>query len=507
MGDVDADQLKRLRMERDLYLRLLDLGSLDEIEPFLREALGLVTELTGAKSGYLEIHGADRDGDRVASTFSWGFVHDDSVDASDLVSRGIIDEVLATGTTIDTPSARLDHRFSERGSVQALELEAVLCLPIGDDPTVGVLYLQGRDGDGPFAANEREWAGVFAHRLARIAESLIIRVRSESKSDPTAPLRRSLKLDGVVGRSTALASLLQEVKVVSPLDVSLLLTGESGTGKSQIARVIHDNGPRATQPFVEVNCAALPETLIESELFGAMAGSHSTATRETTGKVAAAEGGTLFLDEIAELTPGSQAKLLQLLQSREYYPLGASQPMRADVRIVAATNADLEAAVEEKRFRSDLYYRLQVLPVRVPSLSEREDDVPLLAEHFRDAASMRYKLPALGFSPSAILALCNATWPGQIRQLSHAVEAALIRASGQSASKIERAHVFPENTDSAAENDASLTFQEATRRFQAELLSGTLEEAHWNVTEASRRLDLTRSHVYNLIRTFGLSRS
>ena len=170
--------------------------------------------------------------------------------------------------------------------------------------------------------------------------------------------------------------------MVSPLDVSILLTGESGTGKSQIARVVHENGPPRRHPFIEVNCAALPETLIESELFGAVAGGHSTATRSIPGKVAAAERGTLFLDEVSELTPASQGKLLQLLQSKQYFPLGASETRTADVRVIAATNTDLEAAVKRGRFREDLFYRLQVLPVRVPGLAERRDDIPELAHHF-----------------------------------------------------------------------------------------------------------------------------
>src|SRR4029453_11905841 len=220
-------------------------------------------------------------------------------------------------------------------------------------------------------------------------------------------------------------------------------TGESGTGKSQIARIVHENGRRADHPFVEVNCAALPETLIESELFGAVAGAHSTATRSIPGKVAAAEHGTLFLDEVSDLTLASQAKLLQLLQSKQYFPLGASGPRTADVRVIAATNIDLDAAVKGGRFREDLFYRLQVLPVRVPGLRERREDIPELARHFCEAAAGPHRLPALALSSRAVHALANAEWPGHVRQLAHNVEAALIRATGRSATAIEREHVSP----------------------------------------------------------------
>jgi Nif-specific regulatory protein len=502
--DLDARQeLDQIRRERDLYLRLLDLGALTEIESFLGESLKLVVELTGAQNGYLELRDP-RDADENDGWYlSHGFSAPETDDVRSLISRGIVAEVLATGQTIDTPSAQLDPRFSERGSVQAMRIDAVLCIPIGQNPPLGALYLQGHENPGPFAEAERRRAEIFCHHLARLADSLILRLKVEGTPDPTEVLRQTLRLDGVVGRSPALAALLREVAVVSPLDVSILLTGESGTGKSQIARVVHENGLRASHPFIEVNCAALPETLIESELFGAVAGAHSTATRSIQGKVAAAERGTLFLDEVSELTPASQAKLLQLLQSKQYFPLGASEARTADVRVIAATNTDLEAAAKRGRFREDLFYRLQVLPVRVPGLAERRDDIPELARYFCATAAARHRLPALEISRSAVQALASAEWPGHIRQLANAVEAALIRAAGNRASIIEREHVFPDRAPSE-EVMESLTYQEQTRRFQTQLLRDTLEDKGWNISETARCLDLARSHIYTLIDAFGL---
>ncbi len=300
--------------------------------------------------------------------------------------------------------------------------------------------------------------------------------------------------------------MLREVALVAPLDVNVLLTGESGTGKSQLARVIHDNSLRRAAPFVEVNCAALPEHLVESELFGALPGAHSTATRKMEGKVAAAEHGTLVLDEVGELPLGVQAKLLQLLQSKTYFPLGSAKAVQADVRVIAATNADLQTAVAEKRFREDLFYRLQVLPIRVPSLGERRQDVGDLAAHFAAAACERHHLPRVGLSPDAARALMAGEWPGNIRQLAHKVEVAAIRAAGSGAERIERTHLFSDVAPGGGEGGGSLTFQEATRRYQAKLLQKTLEEEGWNIVETARRLDLARSHVYNLIRAFGLAR-
>jgi Nif-specific regulatory protein len=251
----------------------------------------------------------------------------------------------------------------------------------------------------------------------------------------------------------------------------------------------------------------LPETLIESELFGALPGAHSTASRKIEGKVAGADRGTLFLDEVGELSAPAQAKLLQLLHSKEYYPLGSTKPVRADIRLIAATNLDLERAVAEHKFREDLYYRLHVLPVRLPSLAERREDIALLATHFSADASRRHGLPQCPLSPNAIKALELADWPGNARQLAHVVEAALIRATGERAAQIETAHLFPNGKPAATSGGADgETLQEATRRFQTEHLRKALEANGWNVIETARRLDLARSQVYKLIHAYGLER-
>jgi Nif-specific regulatory protein len=293
--------------------------------------------------------------------------------------------------------------------------------------------------------------------------------------------------------------------LAAPLDVSVLLTGPSGTGKSLLARAIHANSRRANAPFVDLNCAALPETLIESELFGALAGSHSEARRNSPGKVAAAESGTLFLDEVGEIPYAAQAKLLQLLQSKQYYPLGSPQPVTADVRLIAASNEDLREAVRERRFREDLFYRLQVLPIAMPALAERREDLIDLAEHLLGAACRRHALATLRMTSAALRSIQAAEWLGNVRELEHAVEAAAIRAAGEGAGAVEPRHLFP--TTEPSEAPTPLSFRDATRWFQRELLERTLRESDWNVAEVARRLGLARSHVYNLIHAFELGRS
>jgi Nif-specific regulatory protein len=495
------------RHERDLYRRLLELGRETRLEPLLRDALALIVEMARARQGYIEVDGEGLPG---ASAPRWWMAHGFSDEQIDAVrastSRGIIGMALATGRTIVTSSALLDPRFNVRESVSRARIQEVICAPIGEGVARGVLYLQGRQVPGGFSEEDRARAEVFARHLSAFVDRLLSEGGSAGIEDPVGPLRRSLRLEGVVGRSKALGAALRQAALLAPLDVHVLLTGESGTGKSQLARVIHDSGPRAGQAFVEINCAALPENLLESELFGALPGAHSTAARRMEGKVAAAERGTLVLDEIAELPLGAQAKLLQLLQSKEYYPLGAARPMRADIRVIAATNTDLERAVSERRLREDLYYRLQVLPVRVPSLAERREDIPELMAHFCEGAAQRHGLGRIQPSPGAVRAAESAEWPGNVRQLAHAVEAAVIRAAGDGVRELQRRHLFPDSPGGTDEPVRTVTFQEATRRFQAKLLREVLEEAGWNVVDAARRLDLAKSHVYNLIRAFGLGR-
>jgi Nif-specific regulatory protein len=503
MSVVDGE-LERTRIERDLYLRLLHLGGHGEIKPFLTEALALIVDAIGARLAYLELQ-VDGSGSRSMRWFAaHGIAESEIEHVRTVISTGIIAEALATGNTIVTPSALLDPRFAERTSVRVGMIEAVLCAPIEVSSPLGVLYLQGHSGAGAFSEQHRATVELFARVVSPLAERLISRERSIN--DPTLDVRERIRCNGVIGRSDALAALLGQIALIAPLDVSVLLTGESGTGKSQVARIIHENSPRARAPFVELNCGALPEALIESELFGAMAGAHSTALRRMEGKVAAAEKGTLFLDEIGDLAQPSQAKLLQLLQSRQYYPLGSSRPVPADVRVIAATNVDLNAAVAERRFREDLFYRLQVLPLRMPSLAERRDDIPELAAYFCSAASDRHGLPKLEVSQNAARAAELADWPGNIRQLAHAMEAALIRATGEGARRIESQHVFPGSLEDTIGDTSVLTFQEATRRFQSRILRDSLDAHNWNVAQVAQRLDLARSHLYTLIRAFGLKR-
>ncbi len=492
-----------LELERDLFLRLLELGQKEDLRGLLVEALALVVEVTGAAHGYLELAAGGGEAARPPFWIARGLPDAEIAAVRAELSTGIIAEALRTGRTISTASAVDDPRFAGQASVLAQRIRAVLCAPVGGARPIGVLYLQGRSVPGPFPEQACAHAELFARHLGPIAERLLEREEAASGQDHTAELRSRLRIEGVAGKSRALAEVLRQLAVAAPVGLPVLLLGESGTGKTALARALHASSPRAAGPFVELNCAAIPETLFESELFGAEKGAHSAATRAMPGKVEAAEGGTLLLDEVGEMPLAVQAKLLGFLQNRRYYRLGGTTPLVADVRVVAATNADLAARVADKSFREDLYYRLDVIENRVPALRERPEDVPAIADAVL-AGLARTGDRALPLSRAGKVALAEAEWPGNVRQLENVLARGWAAALAEAAPADGSGHLFPGRP---APSDELLGYQEEMRRFQARLLGKTLDECGGNVSEAARRLGLSRSHLHDLIRALGLSRS
>ncbi len=234
-----------------------------------------------------------------------------------------------------------------------------------------------------------------------------------------------------IGASPAILEMLALVKQVAPASTTVLILGESGTGKEMLARALHRFSPRRGKPFVSLNCAALPETLIESEMFGYEKGAFTGAVGRKMGRFEVADGGTLLLDEVGDLSPAAQAKLLRVLQEGEFEPLGATRSVRVDVRLVAATNQDLAQLVKERRFREDLYYRLQVISVRLPPLRERSEDIPLLAQHFLRLYAAKNQREIEGFTEKALAKLVDYAWPGNVRELEHVVERGVVLARGR----------------------------------------------------------------------------
>ena len=303
----------------------------------------------------------------------------------------------------------------------------------------------------------------------------------------------------IVSRSAVMAELLAEAKMVAASDASVLICGESGSGKELLAQAIHRASPRAAQPFVAVNCSAIPEALLESELFGHVKGSFTGAVAHHRGLFQAADGGSLFLDEIGDMPPALQVKLLRVLQERSVRPVGANQALPIDVRILSATHRDLDVAMAQGQFREDLYYRLNVVALTLPALGARREDIPLLANHFLSALSEKYGKRLNGFAPEALKALTAAPWPGNVRQLHNVVEqvCALTTTPLVPLALVQRALRVP--------SVEVLSFAQARERFERDYLVGLLKLTDGNAADAARLADRNRTEFYRLLQKYGLT--
>jgi two-component system response regulator GlrR len=297
----------------------------------------------------------------------------------------------------------------------------------------------------------------------------------------------------IVSRSARMAELLAEARMVARSDASVLLQGDSGSGKELLARAIHKASPRARKPFVAVNCGAIPEALLESELFGHVKGAFTDAVANHKGLFQAADGGTLLLDEIGDMPPALQVKLLRVLQERVVRPLGSSQSIPVDVRIISATHRDLDAAMAAGQFRQDLYYRLNVVTLSLPPLHERREDIPLLANHFLHKLAGKYGRRLSGFAPEALKVLAAAPWPGNVRQLYNVVEqvCALSTTALVPLALVQRALRVP--------TVEVQTYAEAKRRFERDYLVGLLKLTDGNVSDAARLAGRNRTEFYRLL--------
>jgi two-component system response regulator HydG len=294
--------------------------------------------------------------------------------------------------------------------------------------------------------------------------------------------------------------------VVAPTEATVLITGESGTGKELIARAIHLNSARKTKQLVTINCAALSETLLESELFGHEKGAFTGADKRRDGRFMQADKGTIFLDEIGEISMPMQAKLLRAVQEREIQRVGSDTVQSVDVRILAATNRDLKAEVEAGRFREDLYYRLHVMALRLPALRERQDDVPLLANFFLERFAEKNRKDVKGFTPLAMDMLIHHAWPGNVRELENTIERAIILCMGEYVTEKELPAALLKNyeQEAPAENDHGQLGGQPLEDVQKQAILATLEQTGGNKSEAAKILDITRTTLNNKLKKYGL---
>jgi two-component system nitrogen regulation response regulator NtrX len=313
----------------------------------------------------------------------------------------------------------------------------------------------------------------------------------------------------VVGKSFAIRQVLERVERVAPTDARVLVTGENGTGKELVARAVHRLSPRANGPFVEVNCAAIPSELIESELFGHVKGSFTGAYEDRAGKFEAANGGTLFLDEIGDMSSAAQAKVLRALQEGIITRVGGTRAMKVDVRVLAATNKELEEEIRAGRFREDLFYRLNVIPIHLPPLRERREDIPMLIQHFADTAAREGGLPPRRFADPAVDRLQRLDWPGNIRELRNTVERLLILAPHDpiTADDVDLL-VSGQARGGGISSDllSARTFADFKEAAERAFILQKLRENDWNVSETARILDMPRSNLYKKIERYELVR-
>jgi two-component system nitrogen regulation response regulator NtrX len=314
----------------------------------------------------------------------------------------------------------------------------------------------------------------------------------------------------MVGESRSLKDVLEIIDKVGPTPARVLITGENGTGKELVARAIHERSPRRAKPFIEVNCAAIPSELIESELFGHMKGSFTGAFADRAGKFEQADGGTLFLDEVGDMSLSAQAKLLRVLQEGIVTRIGGSKQIEVDVRVIAATNKNVEDEIANGRFREDLYYRLNVVPILVPTLRERREDIPALVHHFSVLVAKSSGLPLKRFDESAIRRFQQHGWPGNVRELRNAIERAVILAPGKTVTGADLDRMLGEPTPMEdalpMERFTGSTFEGFKHEAEKSFLEAQLKEHDWNVSETARALKMPRSNLYKKIERYGLSR-
>jgi Nif-specific regulatory protein len=440
------------------------------------------------------------------------------------LGEGITGRVVACGEPVIVPQIAEEPLFLNRTGMRSEEQKqksSFICVPIkeaastanskaqAESLAVGALSVDRCYEDDFGLQSERDLrfltivSGLIAqaaHRMQRVnrEKELLRRENQQLRQELSAKNR----INGILGNSSRMQEVFALTQRVADSKATVLLRGESGTGKSMVAKALHHNSSRAKKPFVVINCSALPETLLESELFGHEKGAFTGAVERKAGRFEQAQGGTLFLDEIGEISTTVQVKLLNVIQERVFQRLGGIELLKADIRLVAATNRDLEAAMREGKFREDLYYRLNVFPIYLPPLRERRTDILLLAEHFLEQYSQENKKKIERISTSAIDLLVKYHWPGNVRELQNCMERAVLICDS---SAITSVHLPP--TLQSAESVGSgrpLSFGQAVENFERDLIIEALKQSNGNQTKAAERLETSLRIINYKIHNYGI---
>ncbi len=478
----------------DAMARLIEFSATlmreEDPERLFKKLLEAVVDLTRAEKGFVIIL---RDGERqLAASHNVG---KETLDIS-RVSDTIIDQVISDRRAVIVSDALSDRRYGRAQSVVDLKLSSVMCVPLlFRNDLIGVLYLGNDAITGLFTERDLSQLQVWASQasLAVHAALLLSELKSSNRN-----LREQLRRSGqgsIVGSSRPMKNVFRMIKKVAPTDLSVLVLGETGTGKELVARELHQQGDRRTKPFVSINCGAIPENLLESELFGHKKGSFTGAVADKIGKFEAANGGTLFLDEIGEMPMNLQVKLLRVLQERVIERVGELHLRAVDIRVVSATNKDLEEEIREGRFREDLFYRLNEVSLQLPPLRERGEDIHELARFFLTRFAEQYGSRARGFTNEAVVGMLNYYWPGNVRQLENRVKKAVIMS--------DRALINEEDLGiSAAPKRKVQSLEEAAEEFKKTYIREALELNNWNKAQTARDLGVDPRTIFRYIEKF-----
>jgi DNA-binding NtrC family response regulator len=386
----------------------------------------------------------------------------------------------------------------------------------GDHPDVAVVVMTAYGTIGSAVEAMRVGAEDYLVKPFEAPEVLMVARRAIEFQDLKAARRATLRrnqerftLRNIVARSAAMQEVFELVQSVAGLDTTVLIHGETGVGKELLARSIHFAGARRDRPFVAVNCAAIPDELFESELFGFRKGAFTGALETRRGLFQTANGGTLLLDEVGEMPLGLQSKLLRVIEEKRVTPIGSERPLEIDVRFIATTNKDLQSEAERGAFRRDLFYRLSVMPVRVPPLRERAGDIPLLAQHFLESSALRSRKAVRALAPAAMHALCRYAWPGNVRELENVIERAVIVAKGDTITDVDR--FLSGEGEARSRVDLGLPFREAKARvvedFERAYITGVLEAEGGKLTAAAKHADMDLKNFHEKVTRYGLRRA
>lgn len=417
------------------------------------------------------------------------------------VSSFVSSEVILSRQAILAEDVAKTSSLKNRDSVNDLNAASLICAPVhADDELIGLVHIYSTTQQRRLNGDDLEFALAVAGQLGRVWQQLR---REASLAAEVKSLKNRFQLDcALIGQSESIKAIESQVARVAPTRATVLIRGESGVGKELVARAVHDSGPRKGEAFICLNCAALTESLLESELFGHEKGSFTGATERMIGKFESADGGTIFLDEIGEMSIGTQAKLLRVLEGQPFERVGGNVPIRVDVRVVAATNRPLEDAVREGLFRKDLFFRLQVVQIDVPALRHRKEDVPLLAEHFLKHYTKETGRKLKGFSPSAIQKLSAYDWPGNVRELRNVIERAVVLCAGP---MIEDCDIWLSPLELGRSGDGPFvpkTLEDMERNH----IEQTLQFTEWNKSKAAELLGIERSTLDRKIKSYGLKK-